>query len=137
MDTPDQNLTAALRNKALLRAAHAESIQGRNTLFGQLLADDVTFFQIGTTSWSKTYVGKQAVQELFQRLYALLDGPHLVEPQRFIAEDDLVVVEARGRSMTKAGKPYHNQYCIIYRLADGKIREITEYCDTALIDAVL
>jgi hypothetical protein len=137
MKNPNLSISTAARNKELLHAAYAQSAQGENMLFGELIADDVIFFKIGTTSWSKTYVGKEALRAMFQRLYALLEGPHIVEAQRFIADDDLVVVEAKGRSMTKTGKPYHNSYCMVFRLADGKIKEITEYCDTALIDAVL
>jgi hypothetical protein len=48
-----------------------------------------------------------------------------------------VVVEGRGQVTTKTGKPYDNSYCWIYRLADGKIKEITEYLDTELVTAAL
>ena len=137
MKNPNLANTTAAHNKELLRAAYAESARGESTLFDQLIADDVTFSKIGTTSWSKTYAGKDALKAMMQRLYALLEGRHIVEAQRFIADDDIVVVEAKGRSQTKTGKPYHNSYCLVFRLAEGKIKEITEYCDTALIEAVL
>ena len=48
-----------------------------------------------------------------------------------------MVVETQGRVTTKSGKAYHNQYCYICRMSDGKVTEITEYMDTALADAVL
>jgi len=48
-----------------------------------------------------------------------------------------VVVEFRGRATTKAGKPYNNNYCWIYRIADGRLQELTEYLDTELVTAVL
>jgi ketosteroid isomerase-like protein len=38
---------------------------------------------------------------------------------------------------TKDGQPYNNDYCLIYRLRDGRIVEIREYCDSALTEAVL
>lgn len=56
---------------------------------------------------------------------------------RFIAEDDLVVVEARGSNMTKTGKAYNNAYCFIFRLAGGKLQEVTEYLDTELVTSAL
>ncbi len=31
--------------------------------------------------------------------------------------------------LTKAGVRYDNEYCLIYRLENGKIDEIREYCD--------
>jgi hypothetical protein len=38
---------------------------------------------------------------------------------------------------TKAGAPYNNEYCLIYRLKDGKIVEMREYCDSVLTETVL
>jgi len=58
-------------------------------------------------------------------------------PVRLIAEGDLVVVEAHGRNVTRTGRTYDNTYCNVLRLEGGKVSEWTEYCDTALIDAVL
>jgi ketosteroid isomerase-like protein len=130
-------VTTAALNKQLLQAAYAEVAKGNTRYIRGLYTDDVTWFTIGTTTWSKKYAGKQAISYMFARLYALFTGTHTVTAHRFIAEDDLVVVECRGAALTKTGKPYHNAYCMIYRLADGKIKEVIEYCDTALIDAVL
>ena len=56
---------------------------------------------------------------------------------RFIAEGDHVVVEGRGQATTKAGKAYNNTYCWVYRIADGKVQELTEYMDTELVTAAL
>jgi ketosteroid isomerase-like protein len=133
-----QSPTTAAHNKQLLQAAWAELAKGNVQPIRELYADDIRWTTIGTTKWSKTYVGKQALRdELFGPLYALFADRYTGTAHRFIAEDDLVVVEARGQVTTKAGKPYHNTYCMIFRLAGGRIREVTEYCDTALIEAVL
>jgi ketosteroid isomerase-like protein len=48
-----------------------------------------------------------------------------------------VVVQARGDAVTKAGAPYDNEYCFIYRVEDGSIREVTEYLDTELVTSAL
>lgn len=56
---------------------------------------------------------------------------------RLVAEGELVVVEAHGRNITKAGEAYNNMYCFVFRLADGQIREVTEYMDTAVVNRVL
>ena len=48
----------------------------------------------------------------------------------FIADGDYVVVEARGDNVTKAGLRYDNQYCMVWRIENGKIKEIKEYCDS-------
>lgn len=131
-------VTTAAHNKQLMQGVFAELARGNLAAMRALYADDVTFTVTGTTRWSRTYRGKHGLRdELFGPLFALFAEPYTAQATRFIAEDDLVVVEFRGNVTTKTGKPYRNTYCTIYRLADGKICEIIEYCDTALVDAVL
>jgi len=55
----------------------------------------------------------------------------------FIAEGDYVVVEARGDNVTKTGQRYDNQYCMVWRIENGGIKEIKEYCDSTLVERVL
>jgi ketosteroid isomerase-like protein len=88
----------------------------------------------GTTKWSKTYRGKQAVlADLMKPLFAQFADRYTNTAQRILAEGDYAVVECRGNVTTKAGKPYHNEYCYIIRMADGKMRELREYLDTELV----
>jgi ketosteroid isomerase-like protein len=56
---------------------------------------------------------------------------------RIVAEDDVVVVEARGQVTTKSGKPYNQTYCYVFQLAEGKVQELTEYIDTDLVKQTL
>jgi hypothetical protein len=49
----------------------------------------------------------------------------------------LRAVEARGSNTTNAGVPYNNRYCYVFRLAEGKLQELTEYLDTELVTAAL
>lgn len=53
------------------------------------------------------------------------------------AENDRVVVEWEGDAVTSAGTPYRNQYCMVFFLADGVIRQVNEYFCTIHADAVL
>ena len=92
----------------------------------------------GTTKWSRSYDGKATVlTELFAPLRAKMNGPLRNRPVRLVAEGDLVVVEVRGNNTTVKGEAYNNAYCNVIRLEDGKLKELTEYCDTALVDALL
>lgn len=130
-------MTAA-ENKQLLQHLFAELGKGNPAPFRDAMADDFSWTAPGSTAWSGSYVGKRAVLEgLFGSLRAEIEGRAKTIPHRFIADGDFVVVEARGDNMTNAGKPYCNTYCMIYRLAGGKLRECTEYMDTALVEAVL
>ena len=129
---------SAADNKRLLQHVYAEMAKGNSAPFVESLADDVAWTVIGSTPWSKTFHGKEAVlRDLLGALRSRLDGRITMHAQRFVAEDDLVVVEARGNSKTKKGQPYNNTYCFIYRLEDGKVKELTEYIDTELVRSAL
>ena len=64
---------------------------------------------------------------------AQLEGPLTITTDNLIAEGDFVVAQSHGRSTTRKGVAYDNTYCQVFRIADGKIREATEYLDTELI----
>lgn len=53
------------------------------------------------------------------------------------AEGDRVVVEFEGNAVTSAGKPYCNQYCMVFTLRAGRIRQVHEYFCNILADEVL
>lgn len=52
----------------------------------------------------------------------------------FIAEGDRVAVEFEGNSTLVNGEDYNNQYCMVFTLADGKIKSVNEYYCTILAD---
>jgi len=132
-----QNMSA-LENKQLLQHIYSELSKGNGRPLLDSLADDVRWRVAGVTKWSRTFDGKRSViKDLLGPLTAQFAGPYTASAHRIIAEDDHVVVECQGSVTTKAGKPYNNNYCFIYRIANGKIREITEYLDTELVTAVL
>jgi uncharacterized protein len=126
-------------HKQQMQHAFAELAQGRGQAFLDLMADDIDWVIEGSTAWSRTYRGKQAVQsELLKPLYAQFERPYRNTAQRFIAEDDQVVVLCRGRVNTRRGKAYNNSYCYVCRFADdGKMHELIEYLDTELVTAAL
>ena len=65
--------------------------------------------------------------------------PGGMEPtiQSVTAEDDRVVVEFEGHGTLINGEPYGNQYCMVFLLRDGKIRQVNEYFCTILADEKL
>jgi len=129
---------AAEENKKLMEQIFAGLSNGDSRLLVDNMADDFCWTVSGSTRWSKTYEGKQAVlSELFGALRPRIAGRMRTTGLRFIAENDYVVVEARGNNTTSEGKPYNNSYCFVFRLAAGKLKEVTEYMDTALVEAVL
>lgn len=128
----------AAENKQLMQEIFAGLAQGNSRLFVESMADDFRWHLTGSTRWSKTYEGKQAVlTELLAPLRKRIAGRVKTVPQRLIADGEFVAVEARGDNTTVSGKPYNNRYCFIFRVVDGKLREVTEYFDTELVTAAL
>jgi len=128
----------AAENKLLMQSVFAELEKGNTVPFGEAMADDFSWTIIGTTKWSRTYSGKETVlRGLMAPLFAQFADTYTNTAERFIAEDDYVVVQCRGRVTTKSGAPYNNTYCYVCRLAGGKLKELTEYLDTELLSAVL
>jgi ketosteroid isomerase-like protein len=102
-----------------------------------LLSDDVTWTNIGATKFSGTYAGKQTLTEqLLDPLFGQLKAGISSEIERLTAEGDIVVAQTSGTAETLNGTPYNNTYCQIILIRDGKIAEVKEYFDTALVDSV-
>jgi len=102
-----------------------------------LLADDVTWTNIGSTKFSGTYIGKQAIAEdLLGPLFSQLKAGISSQIERLTAEGDIVVAQTFGTAETMDGTPYNNTYCQVIRIRDGQIADVKEYMDTALIDSV-
>jgi ketosteroid isomerase-like protein len=129
---------SATDNKKLMENIYAGSANRDGALFIQSLADDVTWCVTGQNKWSRTFVGKQSVLNDLQGYFqSLLVQRSRTIAHRFIADGDYVVVEARGDNLTKSGVRYNNEYCMVFRLTNGKIVEIREYCDSALVERAL
>jgi len=121
-------------NKQLMQHIFAELLKGNTEPYLASLADDIRWTIIGTTKFSGTFHGKQAVfNELLGPVLSQIADPLTLLAHRFIAEGDHVVVEFHGQNTTKAGKAYNNTYCCVYRIAEGKVQEVTEYLDTELV----
>jgi uncharacterized protein len=124
----------AAENKQLIQNMFAELSKGNADAFLGNMADDVRFTIIGTTKYSGTFNGKQElISKLLGPLTAQLEGGITITPENFIADGDYVAMQARGKSKTKTGKSYNNTYCQIFRIANGKVQELTEYLDTELV----
>jgi uncharacterized protein len=125
-------------HKQLMQAIFAELALGNGKPFVDAMADDFCWVLTGQTAWSRRYEGKQVVREqLFKPLFAQFAGTYVNRATRFVAEDEMVVVECRGEVSTQKGKPYNNTYCYVCRFAGGQLVELVEYLDTQLVDMAL
>jgi len=111
--------------------------RGNRTIFWESCHDDLVWRTIGDTSWSGEFSGKQAiVDEIFRPLNAAL-AERVITPTRVIDGDDVIVVQAQGRAVTRDGRRYDNDYVFVIHIDGGRIVRYEEYCDTALIARVL
>jgi uncharacterized protein len=134
----EETTMGTAENKRLMREVFDELAQGNRKPFGDVLAEDVRWTIIGDGSWSGTWDGLESVRaDLFAPLFAQFESTYRARAIRVIAEGDWVVIESRGDVVTRMAKPYRNTYCYVCRLAGGRVREVTEYCDTELIAEAL
>jgi uncharacterized protein len=134
---------SAQANKKLIQdifaaAGNPDPAARDRSLFVASLADDARWVVTGQYSWSRTFTGKASIlSDLHGHVRSLLVDPARTIAERFIADGDSVVVEARGNNLTRTGVRYDNEYCLVFRLENGKIREIREYCDSVLTEKAL
>jgi ketosteroid isomerase-like protein len=99
-----------------------------------MMADDIRYELVGDNSWGRVYNAKQAFrEELGRPLMSRIEPPLNMRVTRILADGDYVILESAGTNRTRAGEAYNNRYCMIMRMAGGKIVELTEYTDTDLI----
>ena len=129
---------SAAANKKLVQQVYTDAASRSGTTFADNLADDASWIVTGQYSWSHCFKGREAILNglmgHFRSLFA--ERPRTIG-YNFIADGDYVAVEARGDNVTRAGLRYDNQYCMVFRIEGGKIREIREYCDSTLVERVL
>jgi ketosteroid isomerase-like protein len=134
---------SAAANKKLMQdifaaAADPDPAVRDRALFIASLADDARWIVTGQYSWSRTFSGReQIINDLHGHVRSRLAERTRTVAERFIADGDVVVVEAKGDNVTKEGVRYDNDYCLVFRLEDGRIKEIREYCDSILTEKAL
>jgi uncharacterized protein len=134
---------SAAANKKLIEeifaaAASPDPAVRDRALFTASLADDAKWVVTGQYSWSRTFSGKESILgDLHGHVRSLLVERARTLAHRFIADGDHVVVEAKGDNLTKAGLRYDNDYCLVFRLENGQIKEVREYCDSVLTEKAL
>ena len=126
-------------NKKLVQQIFGESATRSGSGFVDAMADDVCWIITGQWSWSQTFKGKDAVvNNLMTTVRSLLQDRISSVAYNFVADGDTVVVETKGNNnFTKTGNRYDNEYCFVIKLENGKIKQIKEYLDSALVEKAM
>jgi uncharacterized protein len=109
-------------------------IEGATTL----LSDDMAWTLTGTTPLSGTYKPLKSVQEDFLGPFAEMveDGHIEMDLLETVADGERVIALLKGKAKGKYGD-YNNTYCHVFRVRDGKVQDVTEFCDTVMIETAL
>jgi len=99
--TPDAEWIAPVGNATAVALGHTDHMIGSNQI-AQFLASDM--------------------HRLFSNIDISFLGIH--------ADGDTVIVEERMRATLPGGKPYENNYCFVFILSNGRIKQVREYMDT-------
>jgi uncharacterized protein len=128
---------SAAENKKLLQDIFVRLAEGDTRAMSEAMAEDFRWVFPGGWSWSRAWEPRRVVlDELLRPLMAQFNG-YRSEASLILGDGDRVVVQARAHATTKRGDPYEQTYYYIFRVTDGRLTEVVEHCDTALVERVL
>jgi ketosteroid isomerase-like protein len=85
--------------------------------------------------WAGSFRGRDGARRYFAVIEAEAEFDAF-EPQAFLAQRDRVVVLGFEKVRSKrTGRSYENHWVHAFTLAEGKIIQFREYCDTATVAA--
>ncbi|MBF6170040.1 nuclear transport factor 2 family protein [Nocardia blacklockiae] len=128
---------SAAANKKLVEDIFEQMAQGNTRAMSEAMADDFRWIFPGDWSWSGVWEPKSVVLNHLLRPLMTQFSAYRSEAEFVIAADDRVVAQVRAHARTTAGEPYEQTYCFVFRIADGRLTEVIEHCDTALVERVL
>ncbi|WP_433758856.1 nuclear transport factor 2 family protein [Nocardia sp. CA-135398] len=128
---------SAAANKKLVEHIFDQMSKGNTRAMAEAMAEDFRWIFPGNWSWSRTWEPKTVVLNELLRPLMTQFTEYRSAADFVIAEDDRVVAQVRGHGITTGGEPYEQTYCFVFRIANGRLTEVIEHCDTALVERVL
>jgi uncharacterized protein len=129
---------SADKNRELLGAIFDALAEGDPRPFVAAMDDQFTWRFPGSWSWARDW-GSDRDETRTRLLGPLMAqfAEYRVRAEEIIAEGDRVVVRAAAEARTVRGEDYPQVYCYVFTVRDGKLIDVLEYCDTALVERVL
>lgn len=128
------------RSRAVVRDYVATLQKGDIDALRASFTSDATWWLRGDLPVSGTWTGPGEILDVF--LAAMVDRldtskPLTQELTGIVADGDTVVAEWTSRATTRDGRPYENDYAVVFVVRDGKIAAVREYFDTGYARRVL
>jgi len=133
--TEEQHTMLEEQKALVLKFIKAMGAGDRDTAAVCLNSDAITVAKgYGNFSGVREYDTIVGTIEAFTQIF-----PEGLQPeiQTVTAEGERVIVEFDGKGKTFNGDDYHNQYCMVFTLRNGKISQVNEYFCNKLADEVL
>lgn len=112
--------TMATDNKQIVQAVNDAFSTGNLEGFFQLCTDDVRWTMAG----KRPTTGKEALRQMM----ANDDwNPPVINVRSTIAEGDMAVCEGNISMSNKKGEQFEGVFCDIYRIEQGRIKELLSY----------
>lgn len=125
-------------NRQLLQGVFDALAEGDPRPFVAAMADEFRWRFPGQWSWARDWGADK--EETRRRLLVPLMAQfaeYRVTADEIIAEGERVVVRASAKARTVRGEDYPQSYCYVFTVRDGRLIDVLEYCDTALVERVL
>jgi ketosteroid isomerase-like protein len=132
--------TTTQETRAVVEAYVAALQRGDIEALRASFAPDATWWLRGDLPTSGTWTGPDASLDGFLRqMTERLDTtrPLTQELTRIVADGEYAVAEWTSRATTRSGRPYENDYAVVFRVRDGRIASVREHFDTAYAARVL
>jgi ketosteroid isomerase-like protein len=110
------------------KKAYAAFTAGNGVAAMANLSDDIEWIVSGESALSGTYRGKAQVSQLWA---SIAEKSFKTSPQRFLADDDTVVVLS---NISVQGEPAEQADVLTYR--DGKVVQFRSMSDTAMQERI-
>jgi len=98
---------------------------------------DMQFWMPGSTKIHGHFNGRDAFDAMATGVFQYVSDGIKLTVDNLIVGGEYAVAQARGTATTTKGKAYNNTYCIVWRVQDELVTEMTEYHDTDLVRQVL
>ncbi len=128
---------SAAANRKLIEDIFEQMSRGNTRAMSDAMADDFRWIFPGNWSWSGIWEPKSVVLNELLRPLMTQFAEYRSAADFVIADDDRVVAQVRAHARTIRGEPYEQTYCFVFRIEDGRLTEVIEHCDTALVERVL
>lgn len=119
-------------NIQLVRQGYDAFLKGDLTGLLSMFSSEIDWEipEVETISFTGKRHGTDAVAGFFRDMLAAQDVREMV-PQEFIGQGDTVVVLGHFAFAVKStGREYSDDFCHVFRIADGKVASFKEYANT-------